>query len=80
MLMHSSRRGGILRKAARLLDREDDYYKLLKRTIDVCKENARELKSIVNRGSTMDDIELLTGRRVKAKKRGRPLGWRKEET
>ena len=27
-----------------------------------------------------DEIELLTGRRVKAKKRGRPLGWRKEKT
>ncbi len=50
--------GGILRKAARLLDREDDYYKLLKRTIDVCKENARELKSIVNRGSAMDDLDF----------------------
>ncbi len=26
-----------------------------------------------------DEIELLTGRRVKEKKRGRPLGWRKEK-
>ena len=41
-----------------MLDREDDYYKLLKRTIDVCKENARELKSIVNRGSAMDDLDF----------------------
>jgi putative transposase len=26
-----------------------------------------------------EEIEALTGRRVKEKKRGRPVGWRKEK-
>ena len=38
------------------------------------KENKRGLSPI-----TKDEIELPTGRRVKVKKRGRPLGWRKEK-
>lgn len=43
-----------------------------------------EIRSSTNKGEAIgldrfkDDIEVLTGRRLKAKKMGRPIGWRKE--
>ena len=48
----------LLQKASRLLGKEDDYYTLLKRTIEICKENERELKSIVDKGNAMDDFDF----------------------
>jgi hypothetical protein len=48
----------LLQKAARLLGKEDDYYILLKHTIETCKENARELKSIVDKGNAMDGFDF----------------------
>ena len=48
----------LLQKASRLLGREDDYYTLLKHTIEICKENERELKSIVDKGNAMDDFDF----------------------
>lgn len=50
--------GKLLQKASRLLGSEDDYYILLKHTIEICKENARELKSIVDKGNAMDDFNF----------------------
>ncbi len=44
-----------------------------------------EIRSSVNKGMALghdrfkDEIEKLTGRRVKPKKAGRPLGWRKKK-
>jgi putative transposase len=44
-----------------------------------------EIRESTNKGLALgsdrfkEEIEALTGRRVKAKKRGRPIGWRKEE-
>lgn len=46
----------LLLKASRMLGKEDDYYKLLKHTIEICKENNRGLKSIVDKGNAMDDF------------------------
>ncbi len=48
----------LLQKASRLLGREDDYYTLLKNTIEICKENERELKSIVDKGNAMDKFDF----------------------
>lgn len=48
----------LLQKASRLLGKEDDYYILLKDTIERCRENTRELKSIVGKGKAMDDFEF----------------------
>ena len=44
-----------------------------------------EIRSSTNKGMAIghdrfkDEIEILTGRRLKAKKVVRPIGWRKEE-
>jgi putative transposase len=44
-----------------------------------------EIRSSVNKGMALghdrfkDEIEKLTGRRVKPKKAGRPFGWRKKK-
>jgi hypothetical protein len=48
----------LLQKASRLLGREDDYYTLLKNTIEICRENERELKSIVDKGNAMDNFDF----------------------
>lgn len=48
----------LLQKASRLLGKEDDYYTLLRHTIEFCKENERELKSIVDKGNAMDDFDF----------------------
>ncbi|WP_435276389.1 hypothetical protein ACMAZF_05210 [Psychrobium sp. nBUS_13] len=43
------------------------------------------IRDSVNRGMAIGseqfkrEIELLTGRRMQPKKRGRPLGWKKDE-
>ena len=44
-----------------------------------------EIRSSINKGMAIghdrfkDEIEVLTGRRLKSKKAGRPVGWRKKE-
>jgi hypothetical protein len=48
----------LLQKASRVLGQEDDYFILLKRTIQICKENDRELKSIVDKGKAIDDFDF----------------------
>lgn len=48
----------LLQKASRLLGKEDDYYLLLKHTIERCKETEQELRSIVEKGNAMDDFDF----------------------
>ena len=48
----------LLQKTSRLLGKEDNYYILLKNTIERCRENSRELQSIVGRGKAMDDFDF----------------------
>lgn len=48
----------LLQKASRLLGKEDDYYILLKDTIEICREKSRELQSIVGKGKAMDDFKF----------------------
>ena len=45
-------------KASRLLGKEDNYYLLLKDTIEKCRDNTQELKSIVGKGKVMDDFDF----------------------
>ncbi|MEA1968566.1 MAG: transposase [Thermodesulfobacteriota bacterium] len=50
---------------------------------DINKREIELIRSAANKGMIMgsnrfrEDIEVLTGRRVKEKKRSRPVGWRK---
>ena len=46
----------LLKKASRLLGNEDDYYKILKNMLEICKESSRELKSIVTKGNAMENF------------------------
>jgi hypothetical protein len=48
----------LLQKASRMLGQGDDYFILLQHTIEICKENARDLKSIVDKGKAMDDFDF----------------------
>jgi len=65
------------------LERRKNYHALFVHRVD--GELLEEIRANTNKGLAVghdrfkDEIELLTGRRVKAKKRGRPLGWRKEK-
>ena len=65
------------------LERRKNYRALFIHRVD--RELLEEIRANTNKGLAVghaqfkDEIELLTGRRVKAKKRGRPLGWRKEK-
>jgi len=49
------------------------------------KEHLTDIRSNVNKGFAVgnelfkEEMESLTGRRLMAKKRGRPVGWRKKE-
>lgn len=58
------------------------YRSLFKQHIE--GEALEEIRANTNKGLALgndrfkEEIERLTGRRVKAKKRGRPVGWRKE--
>jgi len=66
------------------LERRKNYRALFIQRID--GELLEGIRAKTNKGLAVghdrfkDEIELLTGRRVRAKKRGRPLGWRKEKT
>ena len=48
-------------------------------------ELLEEIRSSINKGMAIghdrfkDEVEVLTGRRLKSKKAGRPVGWRKKE-
>jgi putative transposase len=63
-------------------ERRNNYRALFERHVE--DELLNEIRATMNKGLVLgtdrfkEEIETLTGRRVKAKKRGRPLGWRKE--
>ena len=65
------------------LECRKNYHALFVHRVD--GELLEEIRANTNKGLAVghdrfkDEIELLTGRRVKEKKRGRPLGWRKEK-
>ena len=44
----------LLNKASKLMAKEDDYYKILERTIEMCRGSYRELNSIVTKGKAME--------------------------
>ncbi|MCG8684991.1 MAG: transposase [Desulfobacterales bacterium] len=52
---------------------------------DIYDQDIKLIRSATNKGMVvgndrfLKEIEVLTGRRVKEKKRGRPVGWRKPE-
>ncbi|MDK9707099.1 MAG: transposase [Desulforhopalus sp.] len=64
-------------------ERRKNYRALFDRRLE--GDLLHEIRTNVNKGLAFgndrfkEDIETLTGRRVTAKKRGRPVGWRKEE-
>jgi putative transposase len=64
-------------------ERMDNYMALFRSHID--EELLEEIRTNVNSGMAVGNdsfkkqIEVLTGRRVHPKKRGRPLGWRKDK-
>ncbi len=64
-------------------ERRQNYRALFER--HVAGELLASLRDNTNKGLALgnarfkEEIEELTGRRVKAKKRGRPVGWRKEK-
>ncbi len=64
-------------------ERQENYQKLFSQNVE--GELLAEIRANVNKGLALgndrfkEEIEALTGRRVKTKKRGRPLGWRKEK-
>lgn len=65
-------------------ERRKNYRALFERHVE--DESLAEIRASANKGLALgndrfkDEIEALTGRRVKAKKRGRPVGWRKDES
>jgi len=65
------------------VERRKAYRALFERHVE--GELLEEIRANTNKGLALgndrfkEEIETLTGRRVKAKKRGRPVGWRKEE-
>ncbi|WP_435276381.1 transposase [Psychrobium sp. nBUS_13] len=64
-------------------DRQCAYRDLFKHYVD--NKLITNIRDSVNRGMAIGseqfkrEIELLTGRRMQPKKRGRPLGWKKDE-
>lgn len=65
------------------VERREAYRALFEQ--HVAGELLEEIRANMNKGLALGNdrfkeaIEMLTGRRVKAKKRGRPVGWRKGE-
>jgi putative transposase len=63
-------------------ERRKNYRALFDHYVD--DELLEEIRANINKGLALGndrfkvEIEALTGRRVQAKKRGRPVGWRKE--
>ena len=64
--------------------RQKNYRELFTHAIDA--ELLEEIRSNTHKGMAIgndrfkEELEKLTGRRLKPKKRGRPVGWRKEST
>ena len=64
-------------------ERRSNYRSLFSKHVE--GELLEEIRLNTNKGMAIgshrfkEEIEVLTGRRVKAKKRGRPLGWRKKK-
>lgn len=65
------------------LERQENYRELF--THQVEGELLKEIRVSGNKGMAVgndrfkEEIETMTGRRLKSKKRGRPIGWRKEK-
>ena len=65
-----------------IMERQINYRSLF--TYQIEGELLEEIRTNTNKGMAIghdrfkEEIEKLTGRRVMPKKRGRPLGWRKE--
>ena len=65
------------------LERQNNYRELF--TYQVEDELLKEIRDNTQRGMAIgrdrfkQEIEALTGRRLKSKKRGRPVGWRKNK-
>ena len=63
-------------------ERQKNYRRFFARHVDV--ELLKEIRTNTQRGMAIgnnqfkEELEVLTGRRLKSKKRGRPVGWRKE--
>ena len=66
------------------LDRQINYRELFIHQVE--GKLLQEIRDNTHRGMAIgsdrfkEEIEALTGRRLKSKKRGRPLGWRKKES
>ena len=64
-------------------DRQKNYRQLFARHVEA--ELLEEIRTNTQRGMAIgnnrfkEELEALTGRRLKSKKRGRPVGWRKEK-
>jgi len=64
------------------LDRQKTYRELVSHPVD--GELLKEIRENTHKGMAVgsdrfkEELEALTGRRLKSKKRGRPVGWRKE--
>ncbi|MEA2113980.1 MAG: transposase [Thermodesulfobacteriota bacterium] len=65
------------------IDRQSNYRELFVHQIE--GELLKEIRDSTHKGMAVgserfkEEIEFLTGRRLKSKKRGRPVGWRKEK-
>ena len=65
------------------LERQQNYRELFIHHVDA--ELLEEIRSNTHKGMAIgndrfkEELETLTGRRLKSKKRGRPIGWRKEK-
>ena len=65
-------------------ERQRAYRALFRNHVE--KDLVEEIRSVTNKGLALGngrfkvEIEALTGRRVIAKKRGRPAGWRKDKS
>lgn len=63
-------------------ERQKNYRELFAHQVE--GELLKEIRDNTHKGMAIgserfkDEIEILTGRRLKSKKRGRPMGWRKE--
>ena len=67
----------------KLVERQKNYRKIFVQHID--GKLLENIRSSTQKGMAVgsdrfkEEIETLTGRRLKSKKRGRPVGWRKEK-
>ena len=65
------------------IERQDNYRELFKQHVD--GKLLEDIRQATNKGMVIgsdkfrEEIEVLTGRRMTAKKMGRPVGWRKNK-